>query len=154
MLRRRPASRLAAASDHFTPQTEIPGGVNSPRVRVGVTEHTCAEHLSPMPYIDCLLDTRRPILARPGRQHVSAQDETRKLLAHIAARMGGVETVAAKLNVSPRVLGLYMTGKEPVPDALVIQVVDLILNEIDKLKNIAPSATQPAARSPDSAKPQ
>jgi hypothetical protein len=85
---------------------------------------------------------------------VSEQDETRKLLAHIAARLGGVEAVAARLNISPRILGLHMTGKEPVPVTLVLQVVDLILNEIDKLKNIVPPVTQPVARSPGNAKPR
>lgn len=72
-------------------------------------------------------------------------DETRKLLAHIAARLGGMENLAARLKVSPRVVSLYLSGKEPVPDTLVLQVVDLVIDELDRLKMV-PEDPKPRGR--------
>ena len=40
-----------------------------------------------------------------------AHDETRKLLAHVATRLGGVEALAARLGIGARVLGAYLSGK-------------------------------------------
>jgi AcrR family transcriptional regulator len=75
---------------------------------------------------------------------LSAQDPTRKLLAHIAVRMGGVDQIAKRLKLSARVVRLYIEGKEQIPDALVLRAVDLILDELDGLKS-APSRSQPGA---------
>jgi hypothetical protein len=63
-------------------------------------------------------------------------EETRKLLAHIAARLGGVENLAARLKLSPRVISLYLSGKDVIPDALVLQVVDLVIEQLDGLKTV------------------
>jgi hypothetical protein len=76
---------------------------------------------------------------------LEAHDETRKLLAHVATRLGGVEALAARLGIGARVLGAYLSGKELIPDALVLQVVDLVLVEMEKRLPSQPPAA-PAAQ--------
>jgi len=81
------------------------------------------------------------------------QDETRRLLAYICARMGGPEKVAQRLGVNPSLLSSYLTSKELIPDVLVLRLVDLVLEDVDaQKKNPAapPPASQPAPRPPSS----
>jgi hypothetical protein len=77
---------------------------------------------------------------------LDAHDETRKLLVHVASRLGGVEALAARLSISARVLGAYLSGKELIPDALVLRVVDLVLVEMEKRPASPPSPLRPAAQ--------
>lgn len=72
-------------------------------------------------------------------------DKTRKLLVHVAGRLGGVEALAARLGISARVLGAYLSGNELIPDALVLQVVDLVLVEMEK-RVPSPLPQAPAAQ--------
>jgi hypothetical protein len=53
----------------------------------------------------------------------------RKLLAHAAVRAGGVTALAAKLDVSQYLISRCIRGDERVPDALFLQIVDLLLEE-------------------------
>ena len=78
-------------------------------------------------------------------------DETRKLLAYIAIRMGGVDGLAGKLQISPNVLMLYITGERFVPDRLVLRVVDLVLDEADAISGTSMnSGTEPNQRASQS----
>lgn len=61
---------------------------------------------------------------------MSTQDVGRKVLARAAAYMGGPEALAAKFQMSPRVLHLYLTGSERIPDALLLQAIDVILEQL------------------------
>jgi hypothetical protein len=54
----------------------------------------------------------------------------RRVLARAAAKLGGVEPLAAYLKIGQRVLQYYITGREPVPDALVLRAIDVILEDI------------------------
>ena len=76
---------------------------------------------------------------------METHDETRKLLVHVASRLGGVEALAARLGISARVLGAYLSGSELIPDALVLQVVDLVLVEMEK-RLPSPLPPAPAAQ--------
>lgn len=49
-------------------------------------------------------------------------------MARAAAMMGGAEQLAAHLKISHRVLQHYLVGKEPVPDVLFLQAIDVILD--------------------------
>jgi hypothetical protein len=60
---------------------------------------------------------------------VAIQEGTRKLLAHVAVQMGGVDRLADKLGISARLLNLYITGKEHIPDSLFLRVVDVVLEK-------------------------
>lgn len=70
-----------------------------------------------------------------------APEATRRLLAHAAARLGGMEALAGKLGISPRLMKAYLTGTEPLPDALFLRVVDLISDQW-------PSPDEPAPQDP------
>lgn len=86
---------------------------------------------------------------------MAAQDETRKLLADICARVGGAEKLGEKLGISSRVLTAYITGKELIPDVLILRVVDVVLADIEVMKTdpAAPPPAKPAAQSPPEVKP-
>jgi hypothetical protein len=60
------------------------------------------------------------------------QDASRKLLARAAAQIGGVDALAKRLGTSSRVLQHYITGHDPVPEHLVLQVIDVILDQLPK----------------------
>lgn len=60
---------------------------------------------------------------------MALQEGTRKLLAHVAVQMGGVDRLAGKLGISARLLNLYITGKERIPDSLFLRVVDVVLEK-------------------------
>ena len=51
-------------------------------------------------------------------------------MARAAAMMGGAEQLAAYLNINHRVLQHYLVGTEPVPDVLVLQAIDVILDNV------------------------
>jgi hypothetical protein len=67
---------------------------------------------------------------------------TRQVLARAAVRLGGVEALASRLEISQRVLKLYIEGNEAVPDSLLLRVIDLILEEVPD-----PGASQPGSHS-------
>jgi DNA-binding transcriptional regulator YdaS (Cro superfamily) len=59
---------------------------------------------------------------------VSGSDVSRQILARAAAEVGGVEALASRLGVSPRVVEHYISGHELVPDGLLLQVIDVVLD--------------------------
>jgi hypothetical protein len=59
---------------------------------------------------------------------VAGSDVSRQILARAAAQLGGVEALASRLRVSPRVVEHYISGHELVPDALLLQVIDVVLD--------------------------
>lgn len=71
---------------------------------------------------------------------MALQEGTRKLLAHVAVQMGGVDRLADRLGISARVLHLYITGKELVPDSLFLRVVDVVLEKLPSPPDAAPPA--------------
>ena len=81
---------------------------------------------------------------------METHDETRKLLAHVASRLGGVEALAARLGIGARALGAYLSGKELIPDALVLQVVDLVLVEMEKRLPLPPAPAAQPLQAPES----
>jgi hypothetical protein len=66
---------------------------------------------------------------------MATEEHARKFLAHAAIRLGGVEALAAKLDIGPRVLEHYITGNEPVPDSLFLRVIDVVLDGEQPLKS-------------------
>ena len=65
---------------------------------------------------------------------MSAQDVARKVLARAAAYLGGPEALAAKFRLSPRVIQHYLTGNERVPDSLLLQAIDVILEQRNSIQ--------------------
>ena len=60
----------------------------------------------------------------------SSTDTSRRILARAAAELGGVERLAERLKVSPRVVQHCLTGHEPIPDALLLKAMDIILESL------------------------
>ena len=60
---------------------------------------------------------------------MSAPEAKRRLLEHAATRLGGVEELAKKLGISERLVNLYLTDAEPLPDSLFLLIVDLIADD-------------------------
>jgi hypothetical protein len=56
-------------------------------------------------------------------------EATKRLLAHAAARLGGVEPLAKHIGISERLMKLYLEGAQPLPDALFLRIVDLISDD-------------------------
>ena len=54
----------------------------------------------------------------------------RRVLARAAAKLGGVEALAEHLAIRQRLLQSYITGAEPVPDALFLRAIDIILDDV------------------------
>ena len=72
---------------------------------------------------------------------MDAKQVGRRVLARAAAKVGGVAELAARLDISQRVLQYYIADREPVPDALFLRAIDVILE--DALG--APPATEASA---------
>jgi DNA-binding transcriptional regulator YdaS (Cro superfamily) len=73
---------------------------------------------------------------------MTSQEETRKMFAYVAARMGGVEQLASRLGIHETTASHYVTGKENIPNTVVLRVVDLVLEGIPEkqtAKNLNPS---------------
>lgn len=61
---------------------------------------------------------------------MTSQHETRRMLAYVAARMGGIHQLASRLGINETTAARYVTGKEVIPDAIELRVVDLVLEVI------------------------
>jgi hypothetical protein len=57
-------------------------------------------------------------------------DSARRVLARAAAEVGGIAALASALKLSERVLRHYIRGKEPVPEGLLLQVMDVLLKQL------------------------
>jgi hypothetical protein len=55
-----------------------------------------------------------------------APEATKRLIEEAAARLGGLDALAKQLGISERLLKLYLSGAQPLPDALFLRIVDLI----------------------------
>lgn len=53
-------------------------------------------------------------------------ETTAKLLTTAAASVGGMEALASRLDISERALLHYVEAKEPLPDTLLLRVIDLL----------------------------
>jgi hypothetical protein len=57
-------------------------------------------------------------------------DSARWLLARTAAQIGGVRKLAAELNLTEGILRSYLVGKEPIPEGLTLQIIDVLLKQL------------------------
>ena len=55
------------------------------------------------------------------------QDNYRKTLRYAEALAGGPAQLARRLNVDSRLLGSWLRGAEPIPDAIFLLLVDIVL---------------------------
>lgn len=55
---------------------------------------------------------------------------TRRVLARAAVQLGGVPQLAKRLEVSSAKLRDYLMGVEGIPDALFLEAIDVVLEEL------------------------
>ncbi len=77
---------------------------------------------------------------------MAGQEVARKVLAAATARVGGIEALASRLEVSQRVVRHYLEGNEPIPDSLLLSAIDLIIEGLPQ----EPSQAQNPAQYPTS----
>ena len=73
---------------------------------------------------------------------VRTEEVARHVLARAAARVGGVGTLALRLNVRPRALHYYVTGQLVVPDGLFLRALDVLLGESPETRLPSQQAAQ------------
>lgn len=61
---------------------------------------------------------------------MATQQAARQVLARAAVMVGGTEALAARLDISPRVLKLYLEGHQAIPDGLLLKAIDFIVGEL------------------------
>ena len=61
---------------------------------------------------------------------MATQQAARQVLARAAVIVGGTEALAARLDISPRVLKLYLEGHQAIPASLLFKAIDLIVGDI------------------------
>jgi hypothetical protein len=54
----------------------------------------------------------------------------RQVLARVAAQLGGIAPLASRLKVRERALRKYILGDEPVPEGLMLRVIDVLLEQL------------------------
>jgi hypothetical protein len=57
-------------------------------------------------------------------------DSARRVLARTAAQVGGIRTLASELNLSEDILRHYVLGKEPIPEGLMLRIIDVLLEQL------------------------
>ena len=57
----------------------------------------------------------------------------RKVLARAAAKAGGVQALADRLKLSPRVVAHFIEGHEAIPDSVLLLAIDVILGDVPDL---------------------
>jgi hypothetical protein len=73
---------------------------------------------------------------------VRLEGAARHVLARAAAKVGGVGELASRLNIRPRALRHYVSGDLPVPDALFLRVLDVLLDELPETRPVSQRAAQ------------
>jgi hypothetical protein len=59
-----------------------------------------------------------------------AIESARRVLARTAAQVGGIPRLASELELSERILRRYILGKEPIPEGLMLRVIDVLLDQL------------------------
>jgi len=57
-------------------------------------------------------------------------DSARRLLARTAMQIGGIRKLASELNLTEGTLRSYLHGKEPIPEGLTLQIIDVLLKQL------------------------
>jgi hypothetical protein len=57
-------------------------------------------------------------------------DNARRVLARTALQVGGIPKLAAELKLSETALRGYIVGKEPIPEGLMLKIIDVLLRQL------------------------
>lgn len=70
----------------------------------------------------------------------------RRVLARAAVQLGGIPRLAERLEITPAELRDYLMGMEPIPDALFLDAIDVVLEELPE--PVKPRQSRQPARRP------
>ena len=56
----------------------------------------------------------------------NGKDVARRALARAIEKAGGADALAARLNIAPGALRMYLMGSERIPDRLFLRIVDVL----------------------------
>ena len=54
----------------------------------------------------------------------------RRVLARTATQVGGIATLASELEISESILTRYILGKEPIPEGLMLRIIDVLVRQL------------------------
>ena len=57
-------------------------------------------------------------------------DSARRVLARTAVQIGGTRKLATELNLSEASLRRYLLGQEPIPEGLMLKLIDVLLEQL------------------------
>jgi len=57
-------------------------------------------------------------------------DEGKRVLEGAIVQVGGVKALAAHLRISERIVRHYLVGHEPIPEPLLMKLVDVIIQHL------------------------
>ena len=72
---------------------------------------------------------------------MDASVTARRVLARAAVLLGGVGLLAERFELTQRQLADHLTGAEPIPDALFLAAIDIVLEELPDSRNAARAGT-------------
>jgi hypothetical protein len=61
------------------------------------------------------------------------QETARRVLGRAVQKLGGEQELAARIGITVLLLRLYLEGQRPVPDAVLLRAVDIVLDELPEL---------------------
>ena len=57
-------------------------------------------------------------------------DSARRVLARTAVQVGGTRKLASELNLSEATLRRYLRAEEPIPEGLMLEIIDVLLRQL------------------------
>jgi len=61
---------------------------------------------------------------------VPIQKASRQILAKAAVKIGGAEVLASRLEITARVLKMYLEGDQEIPDSVLLRAIDIIIEDL------------------------
>jgi hypothetical protein len=58
------------------------------------------------------------------------QKASRQILAKAAVKIGGAEVLASRLEITGRVLKMYLEGDQEIPDSVLLRAIDIIIEDL------------------------
>jgi len=58
------------------------------------------------------------------------QKASRQILAKAAVKIGGAEVLASRLEITARVLKMYLEGDQEIPDSVLLRAIDIIIEDL------------------------
>ena len=71
------------------------------------------------------------------------QKASRQILAKAAVKIGGAEVLASRLEITVRLLKMYVEGDQEIPDSVLLRAIDIIVEDLPQALPDASDPTRP-----------